>query len=413
MAFYYKKINYFLFLTCIFLYLTAPKILSGFYIADIILIILFTKITNYKKYFNNTLIKILATFIILIFLLVILKTFFYGLELSTLNTILSFLRLLIIALIGLDLHTNLEKNEKYLRTQWTKLLFFVLLFYIIIGLGQYFQISSIENFINKYYLQYFSDVKKTNIELFIETNRVVGIFNSFNGFGFFLAFVGFAYFVFNQGTIKIKDILILSLLFTVLLLTNNRTNIFIFLIMIGSYFFTISKNKVILLLSIVILFFIFKYVSNYFFSNENYSRMLEIEDFVLYGRIPQNLLGRYVKYFWMPKYFLNGIYFFIGIPRQLFYSNILYSSPDNEYLALIIYNGVVGLLGYLILLGYLTKDYISKKKYFINSHMFHIYIGGIVILFALFVEAFMQSSFFIPRWREFFIAYLTIIYAKK
>ncbi len=309
--------------------------------------------------------------------------------------------------------------DRYLKNIF-RLLAIGVIFVSMISIMQFLNFKFVDLIIENFYLIQHKTANSTNIDQFNETNRVVGIFDSYNGCGFFMCFFTFILImVFSEMRSK-TTILAIMLGFITLVLTSNRASLITFLIMNAIFFIFIKRItnlKVIFSVTFMLLLFLYlgTYVSD-FISLGNFNRFLEVKDFIDKGQVPFTFADRTNAWEWMPQYVLSSKYAIFGFTNSGFLNDLNFRSPDNQYLTWFVNYGIIGAVGLMVWTIYSFVKLINlyrDEKFTRTESLITIAGGFIVIWIGLSIEGISQDSFFGNRWREYFVFIIAVFAALK
>ncbi|MBA7508989.1 hypothetical protein ES705_00926 [subsurface metagenome] len=245
--------------------------------------------------------------------------------------------------------------------------------------------------------------KKGNLA-FKDLNRVFGTFSHPNSFALSLAFfllilIYFIYFSKRMSN-KLLFTLYFILLFVLLLFTHSRNGILfflfcIFILSVKFYYKRFFTGTIILLIFLVILFFPF--------IKERWSDISGIGDsirnFFVFDRF--NSKDSFDWRLMNSRYLLN-----ISLARPIFgyglgsvsIVNPLRADAHNDYLKILVEVGIIGLLGYIFVIGNIFKKLFNKirsievyKYRFFVYLIFYFFIG--YIIFSFFENYFIDTLF--------------------
>ena len=309
--------------------------------------------------------------------------------------------------------------DRYLKNIF-RLLAIGVIFVSLISIMQFLNFKIVDTIIENFYLVQHKTLKTTNLDQYNTTNRVVGIFDSYNGCGFFMCFFTFfLIIVFSELRSKIS-LLAIILGFITLILTSNRASLITFILMNIIFFVFIKRItnfKVILSFGFLIILFLYvgTYVSD-FISIGNLNRFLEVKDFIDKGQVPFTFADRTNAWEWMPQYILSSRYAIFGFTTSGFMNDLNFRSPDNQYLTWFVNYGIIGAVSlctwtiytFIKLIKLYKEEALTK-----NDSLIHITGGFIVIWIGLSIEGISQDSFFGNRWREYFVFIIAAFAALK
>ena len=309
--------------------------------------------------------------------------------------------------------------DKYLKNIF-RLLAIGVIYVSIISIMQFMNIKIADMIIENFYYIEHKTLKISNIDKFNETNRVVGIFDSYNGCGFFMAFFTFILIIaFSEVKSKLSLIAIL-LGFITLILTSNRASLISFILMNIVFFVFVKKvTNIKVIFSLIFLILIFLYVGiniSDFISVTNLNRFLEIKDFVDKGQVPFTFADRTNAWEWMPQYIMSSKNAIFGFTNTGFMSDLNYRSPDNQYLLWFVQYGVVGAVALTTwtFYAFFKLFRLYKEELLTNNKALVTIAGGLLVIWVgLFIEGISQDSFFGNRWREYFLFILATVAALK
>ncbi|CAN5667797.1 hypothetical protein BH10BAC5_BH10BAC5_14280 [soil metagenome] len=416
-----------IFLGISFFYLIGPtfRFLNAF-IADYLFLIfaihVFFGQVKIKFNFKESRIFLIPFLIILI---VTIGKLFSGIELlidEFANNI-NYLKLYFMFCISYTIILNIKDVnflDNYLKNVF-RFLALGVIFVSLISIMQFFNFKIVETIIENFYFIQHKTLKISNLDQFNESNRVVGIFDSYNGCGFFMCFFTFILIIVTTEVKSFLSTIAIILGFTTLILTSNRASLITFMIMNFLFFIFIKKLKnikvIITILSLILLFLILAINVSDVISIGNLNRFLELKDFVEKGQIPFTFADRTAAWEWMPQYIFSSRYAMFGFTNATFLNDLNFRAPDNQYLAWFVTYGIIGagLLIFWTVYALVKIIKLYKEEALLKINVLSNISGGLVVIWiGLMIEGISQDScFFGNRWREYFILILSTIAALK
>ncbi|MBX7227644.1 MAG: hypothetical protein K1X55_16540 [Chitinophagales bacterium] len=298
-------------------------------------------------------------------------------------------------------------NHLFLQFSSLNLILFLL---VIIGLIQFFDIKSIENFIRSLYEitvvhKYAGEV--SNFDFSDKMSRINGIFQSPLAFAAILSpLILMSLSV--QKYIKTNWLVLIGCIL-VLFTTSARASFVTCMLGVVIIFFRNLSIGKILQLSLVFLAFYFIY-SSFISTETNDTRFSELFNYVGSGFdsefMPPTIVSRIEYMTVIYYYFIENGSFWFGMDLTAFYNEVVGYSFESQYFAWYVKYGIWGILFFLWYLALAFRMFFMLRKFKPDSFLFQIILGFTIILFTNFVVAVTQQSAHGRHIRE--IMFLTI-----
>ncbi len=331
----------------------------------------------------------------------------YDLESGDLLRLVTMVKLFCIAKVTFSFFPPSTKSEvfdEYSR-RISKYLAISIIVTSLLGIGQFFNISIVNNIIERAYEV--KDIPVSNIEAFETDNRVTSIFHGSNAFGSFSATAVFLLFFFYQAHKNFLSIAAIPLGVFALLLAGSRASVAMLVLSIFLYYcsginFKRFAKGVVMVVLLGVALLIFVHYMGVLIGSENVYRFEEISNFFLHGQLPGSMQARLDTLSWMPKSILNNPHMVFGVSHS-YASSSQFTSPDNQYVAWLLRYGIVGVsfmilwvLGVFIYLVSLRK----KMKKSSEPVLFVLSKGILIFWFWMIVHGISEDTFFGSRRRE-------------